>query len=226
MDGSRARRLIVGAAVLAVVTGGGVAIGATQFGSPSEESQAVVDDAAQQLGVSPSALSNALKQALIHRVDAAVAAGRLTKEEGDALKDRIRSGSVPLFGFGGHGEYRHFGEGLAVAAKYLGITEEQLRAELGSGKTLAQIARAKGKSVDGLVDTLYDAAKKRLDQAVADGKLTKEREQEILGGLRDHITAMVNGNVPRFGHNFDRFPGQLPFRGGFERFRQFHDGTA
>ena len=39
--------------------------------SPSEESKAVIDDAASQLGVEPSELSDALKQALKNRVDEA-----------------------------------------------------------------------------------------------------------------------------------------------------------
>jgi uncharacterized protein YidB (DUF937 family) len=228
MDGSRKRKLIAGAAALVAVAGGGVAIGATQFGSASEESQAVVDDAAKQLGVSPSALSNALKQALVHRVDAAVAAGRITKEEGDELKARIRSGFgfVPYFGHEGRGEYGHYGADLDIAAKYLGVTEEQLRADLAGGKTLAQIAKAKGKSVDGLVDALYNAAKKELDEAVADGRLTKAQEQEILSRLRDHITAKVNGMFPRYDRHYDHFRGPLPFGGGFERFRHFGEGTA
>ena len=39
---------------------------------------------------------------------------------------------------------------LPAAAAYLGVTPAALRTELRSGKSLAQIATAKGKSVDGL----------------------------------------------------------------------------
>ena len=38
---------------------------------------------------------------------------------------------------------------LAAAATYLGLTEAELRTELQAGKTLAQVAKAKDKSVDG-----------------------------------------------------------------------------
>lgn len=227
MDGSRKRKLIVVTAAVLAVGGGGAAVGATQLGSPDKESQAVVNDAAKKLGVTPRALSSALKEALVNRVDAAVAAGRITKAQGDALKARIRSGAVPfLFGSHGPGEGRHFGGDLDVAAGYLGITEDQLRADLSAGKTLAAIAKAKGKSVDGLIDVLVNAEKKELDQAVADGRLTKEQEQAILARVRDHVTAMVNGTLPRFDRHFEHFRGPAPFRGGFERFRHFHTGTA
>jgi hypothetical protein len=73
MDRSTKTKIVAGAVAAAAIAGGGAAVGATQLRSPSEESQAVVNDAAAQLGVQPQALSNALKKALENRVDAAVA---------------------------------------------------------------------------------------------------------------------------------------------------------
>src|SRR5207248_6243161 len=105
--------------------------------SPQEESQAVVNDAAKQLGVEPSKLSAALKKAYEDRIDAAVADGALTKAEGDALKQRLESDGLPLvapplgfrhFGFHGHGLHD-----LSAAAKYLGLSESQLQSKLVSG---------------------------------------------------------------------------------------------
>src|SRR6266498_3968474 len=153
------------------------AIAASQTGSPNEESNAIIDDAAKQLGISPSKLSDALKTALSDRVDAAVAAGRLTKEEGDAIKERIQSDDFPVFG-GLHRGFGHFAH-LDAAADYLGLTEAQLRSELEGGKSLAQVARDHGKSVDGLVDALVSAAKEHFDDAVAAGRITKAQEDEL-----------------------------------------------
>src|SRR5213592_2898990 len=68
-----ARLKLVGASLAALaVAGGGVAIAATKPWSPRAESQAVINDAAKQLGVTPTQLSNALKRALKNRVDDAV----------------------------------------------------------------------------------------------------------------------------------------------------------
>jgi hypothetical protein len=195
-------KLIAGAVAGLAVAGGGAALAATQIGSsPKQENQAVVNDAAQQLGVKPSELSAALKKALENRVDAAVAAGRLTKAEGDELKQRIEAGDVPLFagpgGPGGPG--RHHGGpfgGLDAAATYLGLTQAQLRAQLESGKSLADVAKAKDKSVDGLVSALVDAAKKKLDSAVAAGRLTQKQADSILSDLKSHATDFVNGKMP------------------------------
>jgi hypothetical protein len=216
-----AKRKLVAAVVAAVaVAGGGAAIAATQFGSPKEESQAVVNDAAKQLGVQPSALSDALKTALKNRVDAAVANGLLTKDEGNAIKARIDSGNFPLFG-GPFGHWRHLGpfgpfaEQAEAAAKYLGLTSAQLRSRLEGGKTLAQIAKDQGKSVDGLVQTLYDSAKAKADAAVKAGELTKSDEQSLLDGLKARITDLVNGRFPTPPHfGFRHFGGPQGFRLG------------
>ncbi len=192
------KKVIAGAVAALALAGGGAAIAASKLGSPQEESQAVISDAAQQLGIQPSKLSDALKKALENRVDAAVGAGELTKAEGDAIKSRIESGEFPLFfgmpgkGFDVHVEF----PGVDAAATYLGLTAAELRTQLQSGKTLAQIAQDKGKSVDGLVDALVADAKSHLDAAVTAGKLTQAQEDSMLSDLKQHVTDLVNGKLP------------------------------
>jgi hypothetical protein len=213
MDTTAKRKLVAGAAVALVVAGGGVAVGAKAFSSPKRESQAVIADAAKQLGVEPAQLSAALKSALKHRIDAAVESGRLTKAQGDALKAQIDSGEMPLFPVGGrhpHG-FGHHALKLDAAAAYLGLTEKQLRTELESGKTLAQIATSHGKTAAGLVDALVAAAHKKVDEAVAAGRLTRAEADSLLTGLERRITDFVNGRFPR---PFRHHPGMRGFRGG------------
>jgi hypothetical protein len=213
--------IVLGVAGALAVAGGGAAIGATQING--NDSQAVINDAAQQLGVSPGALTDALKNALKHQVDAAVAAGRLTKAEGDELKARIDSGQVPL-GLGGggfhHGGFGAFG--LDAAASYLGLTEAQLRTQLSSGKTLAQIAKDQNKTVSGLVDAMTAAAKKQIDAAVAAGRLTRAQADQVLKDLSQRITDLVNGKRPTF--DGAPFRGVRPF-GGSAEFHRFGGPT-
>jgi hypothetical protein len=201
MDGSLKRKLAAGVVAGLAVAGGGAAIAATQLSSPKAENQAIVSDAAKQLGVQPSALGAALKQALLNRVDAAVASGRLTKAEGTALKARIQAGDAPLFGgLRGHDGFDHHGFGhdddLSAASSYLGVSAADLRTQLESGKTLAQVAKSQGKSVDGLVSALVAAKTKELDAAVTAGRLTKAEEQTILAHVKRHVTDEVNGVRP------------------------------
>ena len=208
----RKSKLIAATAAGLALAGGGAALAADHF-SGSNDSQAVVNDAAKQLGVQPSALSAALKKALENRVDAAVSAGRLTKAEGDAIKQRLASGALPLFGGpGGPGGFRDHGffGGLDAAASYLGVSEAVLRSDLENGQTLAQVAKAQGKSADGLVQALYDAAKQKLDSGVSAGRLTQTQENSILSQLKSHLSDFVNGTRPAFGHDRGGFGGPPP----------------
>lgn len=197
---SHRTRIAAGVAAAAAVVGVGGAIAATQLGSPQEQSQAIVADAAQQLGVTSAQLTDALKTAMKKQVDTQVAAGRLTQAQGDALKAQIDAGNVPLTGIGpgpgfGHGHVLGFHAGLDAAATYLGLTEDELRTSLQAGKSLADVAEANGKSVDGLVAAMVTAAKADLAQAVTDGRLTQSQADQIASDLQAHIADLVNGTV-------------------------------
>jgi len=218
---TRRRKLTIvgGAVVLALLVvglGAAGAIAASRILSPADERKAVIDDAAAQLGVKPQALSDALKQALENRIDDALAAGRLTKEQAVELKKRLESGDYPpLFGLGGlrgpgfgpgFGHEGHF-EILDAAASYLGLSEDQLRAAL-EDKTLAQIAKEQGKSASGLVQALVNAEEKRIDEALADGRITKSQATELKAHAKERAQALVNGELRE--HGFGRHPGFWP----------------
>lgn len=210
----RRKVISAGVAVLAVA-GAGAALAASGVGTPQEESKAVVEDAAKQLGVSPSELSDALKTALQNRIDAAVAAGKLTKEQGDELKARIEAQDYPMlgFGFGRHGGPGLHGFGhLDAAASYLGLSESELRTQLAAGKTLADVAKEEAKSVDGLVSALVADEKKELDEAVASDRITQAQADEMLANAEERFTDMVNGTMPERGHG--PFGGPSSFRAG------------
>jgi polyhydroxyalkanoate synthesis regulator phasin len=200
--------IAIGAAgVTLVVAGLGAAgaVGASWVLSPSEDSKAVIDDAASQLGVEPSELSDALKQALKNRVDEAVEDGRLTEEQANELEVRIDANEFPLLGaLGFHGYEMHGGPGpgrlglfghfelFETAASYLGLTEAQLREELRDA-TLAEIARERGKSVEGLVQQLVATQTKRIDEAVAEGRISEEQAANLEAELGERTEALVNG---------------------------------
>jgi outer membrane murein-binding lipoprotein Lpp/AraC-like DNA-binding protein len=190
----------------------GAAVAADRVLSPGQERQAVINDAARQLGVEPRELSDALEQALKNRVDAAVRDGRITEEEAAKLKERIDAGDAPLFGLGPGPGFRHDHRHGALpakadaAARYLGMTQAELRSALEDGKTLAQIARDRGKSVAGLVDALVAPAEQKLNQLVEDGRVTQAEKRELLSRLREHLTDVVNGRFtpPHFEYGPDR----------------------
>ena len=108
-----------------------------------------------------------------------------------ACRSSAAAGHRRRLGFGHHGGPPR----STAAATYLGLTEAELRTQLESGKTLAQIAKAQGKSVDGLEKALAADAKTKLDAAVKAGTLTQAQADEILKRTTEHLDDLVNGKL-------------------------------
>jgi hypothetical protein len=150
------------------------------------------------------------------------------------MKQRIESGDFPLFGgagFAGPRGFAHRGfRDIDSAAAYLGISEDALRLRLRDGDTLAEVAKEKGKSVDGLVSAIVAGTAKRLDEAVAAGRITKAQRDEIVAGLKERTTAIVNGDFPalkgRGGPGFGRDFGPPGFGPGFGGPRELEPDDA
>jgi polyhydroxyalkanoate synthesis regulator phasin len=216
---NRTRWLVTAAAALAVVLGGGAALAATGSTTPGSN---FLGDVAKRLGISQDKLEDAIKDATIARIDAAVAAGDITKEEGDALKERVRSGDVPAIlpsfrgprlgvgplGHDGVFDLYHFAgtDLLDTAADYLGMTEAAVREALRDGKSLADLAEDKGKPVAGLKNALRDAIRKDADKAVEDGELTKRQADRLVEKFSETVDELVEQRGPGLEFGF-RGPG-------------------
>jgi hypothetical protein len=92
---------------------------------------------------------------------------------------------------------RFFGGGVSAAAGYLGLSATQLELDLASGKTLAQVAKSHGKSVDGMIAAMVARMKKGLDVAVSGGMLTRQQANLIATRLTAHMKGMANGVRPQ-----------------------------
>jgi hypothetical protein len=202
------RKVAIGVAGLVVLAGGGGTYAATHR-SGTDERQAFLNDAAKRLDITPKELSDALQGAFSDRLDAAVADGRLTRAQADEIKQRLKAhGGLPFLGgpFFGPGPGPHGGflmGGIDAAAKYLGVSDAELAKQLGSGKSLAQVAKDRNKSVDGLKAAIKDAARTKLDAAVKAKELTQAQEDQALQDLDRRIDEIVNhaGFGPRFGQH-------------------------
>jgi hypothetical protein len=182
---------VLAAAVAAIVLAAG-ASSALAADRPS-----LVDQVAARLGVTPEQLRSAFRATLVARVDAAVAAGRLTPEQGARLKDRIaKANGLGLGAVAGKRKALGPELGKRLGAKgpvatYLGMARAALVAELRKGQSLAQIATARGKSVDGLVTAMVAPLKARLAKAVENDRLTKQCADALLERITDHVELLV-----------------------------------
>jgi hypothetical protein len=203
----RPARIVV-AAVAAVALAVGVGAAVASNGDFAEKREAFMTDVAKRLGVSTDALNDAVKGARLDQVEQALKDGEITQEQADAAKQAIESGEGRGFGPGhrgfkggfggghGFGHHGHRGGSLEAAADYLGLSQDELRTGLRGGKSLATIAGEEGTSVDGLKAAMVKDASAKLDEAVADGRITEEQKASLAERLSEMVDRLVD-RTPR-----------------------------
>ena len=110
------------------------------------------------------------------RIDNLVEEGVITQEQADTLAEVREAVQAER-------EARK-AEKLQGIADAIGITVEELEAAKDSGQTLAEIA---GDNLPALVDHLAAEATEKINQAVADERITQEQADEKLDGLSERI---------------------------------------
>jgi hypothetical protein len=168
-----------------------------------------VQKLAAALGVDEAKLTAALKTAGNATVDEALKNQDVTKTQADAMKARVQAGEYALFSHGGPrgmmggmggpgmggpgmGDRGLGGPGgpalMDATAKALGLTSEELRSQVQSGKTITQIATAQKVDVKTVQAAVLAAFKTQLAAEVKAGKLTQAQADERLK------TAQANPN--------------------------------
>lgn len=217
----RARRIAALALAGGLLAGGtGAAIAAVSKDDGKQVEQAILDDAAKRLNVSPEKLRDALSEAQDAQLDQAVKDGMLTQKQADAIKARRKQSGRVLggpFGLRHHGHGAHFGVHALIVpdlAKALGITRAQLFEQLRDGKSVADIAKANGKSLDDVRAAVKADAKRRAAKAVKEGDLTQKQADRFLAHL-DKMLEHIGEAPPRiFRHRHHGGPPEM-LPGGF-----------
>jgi hypothetical protein len=157
-------------------------------------------DIAAAKGIDTTKFTQDLEAALTAKIDRKVQAGKINSEQATALKTKLSQriqadidkkwDEQKGHGFGGTGKGNIKGIHEQVQS-ILGIDAATLRNELQSGKSLADIAQAKGISKETLVEKIQAAITTNLDQAVADQKITADKAAKIKENLAQRIETIV-----------------------------------
>jgi polyhydroxyalkanoate synthesis regulator phasin len=200
----RKRRLagvLVAALVLAVaVAGVAVAASDPQAGqSKTNLFQNFIEKFAGNLGVGQDEVVAALDATKKQILDEAVQQGRLTQEQADKIA-AAKNGGMGWFGdFQGrkHGVKPGFREGGRIysdgMADVLGITPDQLKTELQSGKKLSEIIADHGFTAEQFNQEMLEIKKESLSKAVADGKMTQEQADRMMQKMEQRFDNKVPG---------------------------------
>ena len=148
--------------------------------------------------------AQAIQKAEKSQLAAAVAAGWLTKKQAAAVQSSVHKvlqnpilKALPAGGLG------TLGSGLSGALKaaesYLGLSDTQIVAGLISGRSLADLASAQGKTDTGLVSAVVAAERSQLADAVKAGQITGAQKASIESGLNRSLANLVHAKLPAGG---------------------------
>lgn len=142
-------------------------------------------EAAADKGISEADLTTKLQQLRTDKIDAAVKDGKLTADQGEHMKMKlsehlkfILNEKNLLAGHEGHGRWHKFGlkPDTEKLAKTLGLSRDELHAQLRSGKSLAEIAQSKGISKDKLVASIKEQLTPSIEKWVDHKKAAKAKD--------------------------------------------------
>ncbi len=212
---------VAGVAVVTTVAATGAA-SPSPSPSPSSSSttQAYCDrfvgHIASNLGKSQDQVNKAISDALTQTLNDAVKNGDLTQKQADAIKARLGNGRVcaagvekgigAIGGIGRIGKLPELNPGartniagisLSDIASALGISQQELRQDLESGKTLKDIAASRGMDEAAFRAKLATAVKADLDKRVAAGDLTQSQEDMILQRIQNGTLPLWDKSLPR-----------------------------
>lgn len=118
--------------------------------------------------------------------------GTITSAQADAVSEHLAASRPDRPGRRGH----RLGNVSEVVTEVLGLEAEELREQLRAGNSLADIAETQGVELEVLISALVDEAQDKIDEAVADGKLSADEAAERLEDIEERVTARVNGERP------------------------------
>jgi len=93
-------------------------------------------------------------------------------------------------------------EALSAAAKAIGISESDLRDQVMSGTSMADVAKAHHVDPQKVIDAIVSLEKKRIDAAVKDGRIPQPVASRLEAHLEQTVAARVyssGGPQPMFG---------------------------
>ena len=177
---TRNKRIAVLAGV-GVLVGGGLAGAFAATSGQDDPAGDLASALSQRSGeqITPAQVKGAFTDVLKERLQEQVAAGRITQAQADQMLERAKDAPLPgMHGPGGPGHHGRGGHGMdqieAAVGKKIGLTEEQIDAQEAQGKTLAQIAEAKGMSRDDLISTITATIKaSERGQSITDTQATQ-----------------------------------------------------
>ena len=153
-------------------------------------------DTAEANGISPESIIDAIVAAMTERLNQAIADGKLTPEEAAekaaGIPERANQivDTIPERKDKEHRPKR--GAFIGEVLLEVGLDPVSVKEGFANGQTLGDTAEANGISPESIIDAIVAAMTERLNQAIADGKLTPEEAAEKAAGIPERANEIVD----------------------------------
>jgi polyhydroxyalkanoate synthesis regulator phasin len=132
-------------------------------------------------------------------LDGLVQKGTITQAQEDAIVQAFKDAApADKPGRGGRGGPRMkiLQDALTVVADKIGVSVDDLKSALKSGKSIADVANEHNVAPADVVKAIVDAGTGKIDQAVTDGKLTQAQADKLKAHLPEMADKLVNHTRP------------------------------
>ena len=211
----------IGAVAAGAVLFGALALAGVVQASGQFERGKIDAVLAEKLNVTVEELQAAREEARLQVINDAAAAGDITAEQAERLRNAEPGELRGRHGPGKHG-FRGAGAIFVTVAETLGMTKEEFVAELRAGKSPAAIAEENGVSSDQLKATIVANVTATVTSKAQSGDLTQEMADKILAGLDAHRRAARRQLRPARRRSAPR----LPARRGPDELAPIDAGSA
>ncbi|MCL6448891.1 MAG: DUF2680 domain-containing protein [Armatimonadetes bacterium] len=146
--------------------------------------QAFLDKFAANLGMDSEKVTEALKQTQLQMIDEAVQQEKMTPDQAEKIKEKVQNDQWfcgPFFG----PRHGRGGPDPEMLAQALGMSQDELQARLKEGKRIDEIAQEQGISVEQLQQKMKELRIEAIEQAVKDGKITREKADEMIQRIQN-----------------------------------------
>ncbi len=158
---------------------------AVERGTITQEQADAIKEAIEPIKSNEELSREDKREQITAALDELVANGTITQEQLDELKAARAK----------HGKGRK-GAKLESVASAIGVSVDDLRSELQSGKTVAQVAEENGVELQSVIDAVVNGKSEKLAAAVESGRLTQEEADEKIAGLQEKLTERFNNTRP------------------------------
>lgn len=153
-----------------------------------------IADVATSHNVDPQTVIDAVISALNTAIDKAVTDGKITVEQAATIKENVAS-RVPKVVNANPKQLvrrRAVHAAVAVSAKTIGISVDDLRAAIKSGQSVADVATAHNVDPTTVVNAIVAAGTARIDKAVANHHLTAAQAAKLKAALPERAQRFVD----------------------------------